>query len=48
VADLSRVWVMAQVFGFRLASVSVGDTADVVTGIDAVNFPAPWTTSRRW
>jgi membrane fusion protein, heavy metal efflux system len=29
VADLSRVWVMAQVFGADLAAVSVGDAADV-------------------
>jgi membrane fusion protein, heavy metal efflux system len=33
VADLSRVWVMAQVFGSDLASVSVGDTAEIVTDI---------------
>jgi cobalt-zinc-cadmium efflux system membrane fusion protein len=32
VADLSRVWVMAQIFGADLASVSVGDPAEVVTG----------------
>jgi membrane fusion protein, heavy metal efflux system len=38
VADLSRVWVMAQVFGSDLASVSVGDSAEVVTGIGAKNF----------
>lgn len=31
VADLSRVWVMAQVFGAELASVSLGDTADIIT-----------------
>src|SRR5271169_5575230 len=35
VADLSRVWVMAQVFGSDLASVSVGDSADVSTGTDS-------------
>ncbi|MGA9342184.1 MAG: efflux RND transporter periplasmic adaptor subunit [Rhodanobacteraceae bacterium] len=29
IADLSRVWVMAQVFGSDLASVKVGDTAEV-------------------
>jgi membrane fusion protein, heavy metal efflux system len=29
VADLSRVWVMAQVFGADLAAVSVGDAAEV-------------------
>lgn len=33
VADLSRVWVMAQIFGADLASISVGDPAEVVTGI---------------
>jgi membrane fusion protein, heavy metal efflux system len=38
VANLSRVWVMAQVFGSDLASISLGDSADVITGIDAKNF----------
>ena len=38
VANLSRVWVMAQLFGADLSSVSVGDPAEVVTGIDAHNF----------
>jgi len=38
VADLSRVWVMAQVFDSDLASVSVGDSAEVITGIAANNF----------
>jgi len=38
VADLSRVWVMAQVFGSDLASVGVGDSAEVLTGIDSKNF----------
>ncbi len=33
VADLSRVWVMVQVFGTDLASVSVGDTAELTSGI---------------
>jgi len=33
VADLSRVWVMTQVFGADLNSVSVGDTAQITTGI---------------
>jgi RND family efflux transporter, MFP subunit len=33
VADLSRVWVMAQISGSELASVSVGDPAEVMTGI---------------
>jgi cobalt-zinc-cadmium efflux system membrane fusion protein len=39
VADLSRVWVMAQIFGSDLASVSVGDPAEVETGIATNNFP---------
>ena len=38
VADLSRVWVIAQVFGSSLASVSIGDSAEVVTSMDAKNF----------
>jgi cobalt-zinc-cadmium efflux system membrane fusion protein len=38
VANLSRVWVMAQVFGSDLAAVNVGDTADVVTGIGSDHF----------
>jgi membrane fusion protein, heavy metal efflux system len=33
VADLSRVWVMAQISSSELASVSVGDTAEVTTGV---------------
>lgn len=32
VADLSRVWVKAQVFGADLAEISVGDPAEVETG----------------
>lgn len=32
VADLSRVWVMTQVFGSDLSAVSVGDTAQVIAG----------------
>ena len=39
VANLSRVWVMARLFGSDVAAVSVGDPAEVVTGIDAHNFP---------
>jgi len=39
VANLSRVWVMAQVFGADLASVSLGDSAEVLTGIDSTIFP---------
>jgi cobalt-zinc-cadmium efflux system membrane fusion protein len=38
VANLSRVWVMAQVFGSDLGAVSLGDSAEVVTGIDSKNF----------
>jgi membrane fusion protein, heavy metal efflux system len=38
VADLSRVWVMAQIFGSDLESVTVGDQADIVTGIGAAKF----------
>ncbi|OOG59923.1 efflux RND transporter periplasmic adaptor subunit [Rhodanobacter sp. C03] len=34
VADLSRVWVMAQISASDLASVSTGDAADVETGVD--------------
>jgi membrane fusion protein, heavy metal efflux system len=33
VANLSRVWVMTQVFGSDLASVSLGDPAEVMTGV---------------
>jgi len=39
VANLSRVWVMARLFGSDLSAVSVGDPAEVVTGVDAHNFP---------
>ncbi len=35
VADLSRVWVTAQVFGSNLAEIRVGDPSDVRTDIDA-------------
>jgi len=38
VADLSRVWVMAQVFGADLAAVSVGDAAEVDSGIGSKSF----------
>jgi cobalt-zinc-cadmium efflux system membrane fusion protein len=38
VANLSRVWAMAHLFGADLAEVAVGDPAEVVTGIDAHNF----------
>jgi len=39
VANLSRVWVMAQVFGADLTSIGVGDSADVLTGSDSRVFP---------
>jgi len=39
VADLSRVWVMARLFGSDLSSVSVGDPAEVLTGTDEHTFP---------
>jgi cobalt-zinc-cadmium efflux system membrane fusion protein len=35
VANLSRVWVMAQVFGSDLASVNLGDSAEMLTGTDS-------------
>jgi membrane fusion protein, heavy metal efflux system len=38
VANLSRVWVQAQLFGADLAAVSLGDSAQVVTGIGSNNF----------
>ena len=38
VADLSRVWVMAQIPDSDLASVRVGDTAQVDTGIDSAKL----------
>jgi membrane fusion protein, heavy metal efflux system len=38
VANLSRVWVMAQVFGSDLESVSPGDSAEVLTGIGSKTF----------
>jgi membrane fusion protein, heavy metal efflux system len=39
VADLSRVWVLAQLFGADLADVSIGDTAQVATGIGSQSVP---------
>jgi membrane fusion protein, heavy metal efflux system len=39
VANLSRVWVMAQVFGSDLTSVNLGDSAEVLTGIGSKVFP---------
>jgi cobalt-zinc-cadmium efflux system membrane fusion protein len=38
VANLSRVWVMAQVFGADLAAVSVGDAAEVNSGNGSKSF----------
>jgi cobalt-zinc-cadmium efflux system membrane fusion protein len=39
VADLSRVWVMAQLFGADPAAVSVGDPVQVLTGTGAAGLP---------
>jgi cobalt-zinc-cadmium efflux system membrane fusion protein len=39
VANLSRVWVMAQISGSELASVGVGDPAEVVTGMASKSIP---------
>jgi len=39
VADLSRVWVMAQLFGSDLAAVSVGDTVEIQTGVETNVYP---------
>jgi cobalt-zinc-cadmium efflux system membrane fusion protein len=38
VADLSRVWVMAHLFGADLGSVSIGDPAEVLTGTASEHF----------
>jgi cobalt-zinc-cadmium efflux system membrane fusion protein len=38
VADLSRVWVMAQVFGADIAAVRLGDPAEIVTGVTPARF----------
>jgi len=38
VADLSRVWVMTQIFGSDLTSVSVGDSAEINSGIATNSF----------
>jgi membrane fusion protein, heavy metal efflux system len=38
VANLSRVWVLAQLFGADLDAVNLGDPVQVLTGIDAKNF----------
>ena len=39
VADLSQVWVAADLFEAQLASVAVGDPAEVVTGASPDSFP---------
>jgi cobalt-zinc-cadmium efflux system membrane fusion protein len=39
VADLTTVWVMANVFGSDLPFVAVGDPADVATGVSPEVFP---------
>jgi cobalt-zinc-cadmium efflux system membrane fusion protein len=38
IADLSRVWIMAQLFGEDLAAVSRGDAAQVLTGVGSQSF----------
>ena len=39
VADLSQVWVAADIFESQLSSVAVGDTAEIVTSASADSFP---------
>jgi membrane fusion protein, heavy metal efflux system len=39
VADLSRVWVMAQLFGADPSAVSIGDPVQVVTGSGGASLP---------
>ncbi|HEX5278756.1 MAG TPA: efflux RND transporter periplasmic adaptor subunit [Micropepsaceae bacterium] len=38
IADVSRVWVMAQIFDSNIASVAVGDPAQVITGVEGKTF----------
>jgi cobalt-zinc-cadmium efflux system membrane fusion protein len=38
VANLSRVWVMAQIFGADLAAVNLGDSAEIMTGAGTKTF----------
>lgn len=38
IADLSRVWVMAQVFGRDIDNVSLGDSAQIATGSDSASI----------
>jgi cobalt-zinc-cadmium efflux system membrane fusion protein len=39
IADLSRVWVQAQIFGSDVAAVHIGDSAEVETDIAATHLP---------
>lgn len=39
IANLSKVWVLAQLFGSDLSAVRVGDPAEVVTGANEHTFP---------
>lgn len=39
VANLSRVWVMAQLFGADPTRVSVGDPVQILTGVDGASLP---------
>jgi cobalt-zinc-cadmium efflux system membrane fusion protein len=39
VADLSKVWVMANLFGADIDSVNLGDPAEILTGTGSQNFP---------
>jgi cobalt-zinc-cadmium efflux system membrane fusion protein len=38
IANLSRVWVLAQLFGSDVSMVRIGDPAEVVSGVDAHNW----------
>lgn len=38
VADLSRMWVIAQIFDSNIASVHAGDSADVITGVEGTDI----------
>lgn len=38
IADVSRVWVMAQIFDSDIASIAVGDPAQVITGVEGKTF----------
>jgi cobalt-zinc-cadmium efflux system membrane fusion protein len=39
IADLSKVWVMAHLFGADLSAISLGDPAEVQTGRESERFP---------